>query len=147
MTDEQERSTRKALLSERVWPAFAEMDIVLEADPEAGTLLVTEPRNVTRHRMRVSFDVDRAVSDWDDLLNNPMVWPRRAGSSDVDLVVMELCERLWDASGVASVRVDRLVYENGWFEGVVNPDLPPLWPSLDGMQLRWVIEMDPPSSS
>lgn len=138
MIDEQERSRRKKLLQERVWPAFADMDVVLETDPEAGTLLIVEPRTENRHRMSVSFDIDRAVTDWDELLNHPMVTHQRAGASDIDLVVTELRERLWDASQVSSVRVDRLVYENGWFEGVVNPDRPPLRPSFEGMRLRWV---------
>lgn len=138
MINEQERSRRKKLLQERVWPAFAEMDVVLETDPEAGTLLVVEPRTGDRHRMSVSFDIDQAVTDWDELLDHPMVTHQTVGASDIDLVVTELLERLWDASQVSSVRVNRLVYENGWFEGVVDPDLPPLWPSFEGMRLRWV---------
>ncbi|GAA0424653.1 hypothetical protein [Leifsonia naganoensis] len=139
-SEDQAWAEREQELRERIWPAFESMDIVLEANSQAGTLLIVEPGVENAHQMRVSFTASQAVADWDDLLNEPIAPRSRVGISDVDFIVGELCRRLWEASVVVSSVVHRLVYERGYFEGVVEPDLPPSRRPTEGLSLRWEID-------
>ncbi|UAJ79412.1 hypothetical protein IT072_19855 [Leifsonia sp. ZF2019] len=121
MNDSALSSSRKSALESRIWAAFEAQDFVLECNQPAGLLLVREPTHGSTHKMTVEFDVDRAVADWDELLANRLNPIDHSGWSEVDFVVAELIERLWDGASTASVTVNRLVYENTYFEGIPNP--------------------------
>ncbi len=142
MNDSDLISSRKRVLKERVWAAFEAEEFVLELDPDVGRLLVREPTHGSTHRMSVVFDVDRAVADWDELLTNPLNPIDHTGWSEVDIVVAELVERLWDGAMVVSPVVDRLVYENGYFEGRADPSRLIPRPVLAEGPFKWVLSDD-----
>jgi hypothetical protein len=149
MNDDALFSFRKSALEKRIWAAFEAQDFVLEADRHTGVLLIREPTHGSTHQMTVEFDVDRAVADWDELLINPLISSDRAGRSEVDIVVSELIQRLWDGANVVSIVVDRLVYKDGYFEGVPDPKRRTRNSGPEEEAFKWVLDQseNPPGIS
>ncbi|UAJ79408.1 hypothetical protein IT072_19830 [Leifsonia sp. ZF2019] len=141
MNESQLIRARKKALHERIWEAFRAEDFVLDVDPVLGALVVREPRHGSKHELTVEFDENRAVADWDDLLSHHVNPLDRSAWAEVEVVVAEICDRLWDAGMVASASADRLVYEGGYFNGIPNGErrgrtAPP---GAEG-SLRWELE-------